>query len=67
VFAHTVSVYVEHGSRAEDGVKISVLPDVLHVPATAGCSVGLGELAVGGAESVTLSASVPLAIELGGR
>ncbi len=57
--AHTVSVYVEHGASVAAGVKLSVLPVVLHVPAAAGISVGLGELFAGGADSVTFSGSVP--------
>src|ERR1700691_2052202 len=66
VSAHTVRVYCEHGVSVEAGVKSSVSPTVLHVPATAGCSVGRGERAAGGAESVTPSVAVPLEIVRGG-
>jgi hypothetical protein len=66
VFAHTVRVYVAHGSSVEEGVNSSVFPEVVHVPATAGRSIGRGELTVGGAESVTPSALVPLVIDPGG-
>ena len=67
VSAHTVSVYVEHGVSVTDGVKSSVLPTVLQVPATAGWSVGRGEGPAGGAESVTPRVPVPSVIVEGGR
>ncbi len=44
------------------GVNTSESPTMLHVPATAGLSVGSGEVGEGGAERVTVSESVPLAI-----
>ncbi len=47
-------------------MKTTSSPLAVHVPATAGRSVGRGESAAAGAESVTASGSVPLAIELRG-
>ncbi len=44
----------------------SELPSVLQLPATAGSSVGCGELGAGGAERVTRSGAAPSAIAGGG-
>jgi hypothetical protein len=65
--AHTVSVYVEHGSSVEAGVKDSELPTAFHVPATAGLSIGAGEPGAGDAERRTTSAAVPSTIVPDGR
>jgi hypothetical protein len=67
VCAHTVSVYVEHGASVEAGVKTSESPPVLHVPATAGNSVGRGERPAAGAERVTVKGSAPLVTVRPGR
>jgi hypothetical protein len=57
--AHTVSEYVLHGSNVDFGVNDSESPTALHVPATAGLSIGAGEFGAGGADRRTTSGAVP--------
>ncbi|HSR86445.1 MAG TPA: hypothetical protein VLM11_19905 [Streptosporangiaceae bacterium] len=47
------------GPKAWVGVNTIELPVTLHVPATAGVSCGLGELAAMGAEKVTTISAAP--------
>jgi hypothetical protein len=65
--AHTVSVYVAHGSSVDAGVKDSESPVAFHVPATAGVSIGAGESGAGGADRRTTSRAVPSTIASDGK
>jgi hypothetical protein len=64
--AHTVSVYVEQGSSVEAGVNVSESPLVVHLPAAAGVSIGVGESEAGAPDRRTTSRAVPSATALEG-
>jgi hypothetical protein len=65
--AHTVSVYVEHGSSVEVGVNDTTSPAALHLPATLGVNIGMGESDAGAADRRSRKLSVPSAMDPDGK